>query len=264
MVTDKFDLSGRHALVTAAVGPLGRALAVALAEAGATVSVTTLRHDRAEEVEANSILNECWSAGSEGRAVTLDLTDPAEVQTAVAGLERDLGPIEILVNAAHGAHIQPVLESSLEDWTRELNRNATSVFVACHAVGAGMVERGRGRIINVVSMLHDRGVPNCAIFGASQGAIVGFSKSLAIEWGRGGPFEEDRVTVNTITLGFFEDVPGPQQDPGLREVLERYVPLRRLGRASDLQGTVVYLASPHANFVTGDTIVVDGAIIHHA
>ncbi|MDO9446061.1 MAG: SDR family oxidoreductase [Dehalococcoidia bacterium] len=264
MANSMFDLSGRHALVTGATGPLGRALAVALAEAGANVSVTTLGHDRAQEVEANSILNECWSAGSKGAAKTVDLTSPSEVQAAVADLEREFGPIDILVNAAHGANIKPVLESSLADWMTELNRNATSVFVACHAVGKGMVERGRGRIINLVSLLHDRGVPNCALFGASQGAVLGFSKSLAIEWGRGEPLVEDRVTVNTVIIGFLEDVPGPQNDPAVREVLERYIPLRRLGNPKDLQGAVVYLASDRTNFVNGETLAVDGAIIHHA
>ncbi len=264
MAVSMFNLAGRHALVTGATGPLGRAIAVALAEAGASVSVTTLRHDRAEEVEANSILNECWSAGSKGAAKTLDLTNPAEVQAAVADLEREFGPVDILVNAAHGANIKPVLESSLAEWMNELNRNATSVFVACHTVGKGMVARGRGRIINLVSLVHDRGVPNCALFGASQGAVLGFSKSLAIEWGRGEPLVEDRVTVNTIILGFMDQVPGPHNDPSVREVLERYIPLRRLGTPKDVQGAVVYLASDRTNFVNGETLAVDGAIIHHA
>jgi NAD(P)-dependent dehydrogenase (short-subunit alcohol dehydrogenase family) len=264
MASSMFDLTGRHALVTGATGPLGRALAVALAEAGANVSVTTLRHDRTEEVEANSILNECWSTGSKGAAKTLDLTDPAEVGMAVADLEREFGPVDILVNAAHAATIRPVLDSTVADWTNELNRNATSVFVASQAVGKGMVERGRGRIINLVSLLHDRGVPNCAIFGASQGAVLGFSKSLAIEWGRGEPLVEDRVTVNAVILGFMEGVDGPHQDSDVRDVMERYIPLRRLGTPTDLQGAVVYLASDRTNFVNGETIAVDGAIIHHA
>ncbi|GMU41440.1 MAG: 2-hydroxycyclohexanecarboxyl-CoA dehydrogenase [Chloroflexota bacterium] len=264
MAVSMFNLAGRHALVTGATGPLGRAIAVALAEAGASVSVTTLRHDRAEEVEANSILNECWSAGSKGAAKTVDLTNPSEVALAVADLEREFGPVDILVNAAHGANIKPVLESSLADWTNEINRNATSVFVACHTVGKGMVARGRGRIINLVSLVHDRGVPNCSLFGASQGAVLGFSKSLAIEWGRGEPLVEDRVTVNSIILGFMDQVPGPHNDPAVREVLERYIPLRRLGTPKDVQGAVVYLASDRTNFVNGETLAVDGAIIHHA
>ena len=260
-----FSLAGKHALVTGATGPLARALAVALAEAGANVSVTTLNNDRAEEVQANSILNECWAAGAKGtQALTLDLTNAAAVEAAVDALERDVAPIDILVNAAHGANIKPVLEATVADWQRELNRNATSVFVACQVVGRRMVGRGKGRIINLVSVLHDRGIANCALFGASQGAVLGFTKSLAIEWGRGEPLVQQRVAVNALGVGFYSDVPGPQQDPELHAILERYIPNRRQGTPADLQGAVVYLASDIADYMQGEVIVVDGAITNHA
>src|SRR5437870_9047696 len=96
-----FDLAGRHALVTGATGPLGRALAVALAEAGADVSVMTLHDDGGEETQANSILNECWSMGRKGQAKRVDLTNPDAVNAAVDQLESGIGPIDILVNAGH-------------------------------------------------------------------------------------------------------------------------------------------------------------------
>lgn len=254
-----FDLSGKHALVTAATGALQRALAVALAEAGATVSVTTLHDDAAEETAANSILNECWSTGSgEGRAVRLDLTSPSAVDTAVATLESEIAPIDILVNGAHEANIQPVVEIDLAAWERELSRNATSAFVATQTVGRRMLARGNGRVIMLVSILEDRGVPNCAVFGASQGALLGFVRSLGIEWGRQG------VTVNAVGVGFYEDVPGPQNDEAMHAVLERYIPVRRLGTPADLQGTVVYLASDEAAFVESEVLTVDGALANHA
>ncbi|RLT42944.1 MAG: SDR family oxidoreductase [Chloroflexi bacterium] len=260
-----FDLTGKHALVTGATGALGRALAVGLAEAGATVSVTTVTTDRAEEVESNSILNECWAAGGKnGQQKTLDLTDPAAVESAVAALENEVAPIDILVNASHGANIKPVLDSSLADWSREIGRNATAVFVASQSVGKRMVPRGKGRIINIVSDVHDRGVPNCALFGASQGAVLGFTKSLAIEWGRGEPLVAERVTVNAIGIGFMEGVPGPQADPAVAEVLHHYLPLRRLGTANDLQGAVVFLAAEGSNYINGELVVIDGAIANHA
>ncbi|MSQ42416.1 MAG: SDR family oxidoreductase [Dehalococcoidia bacterium] len=259
-----FSLAGRHALVTAATTPLARALAVGLAEAGANVSVTTLHDDRAEEVLANSILNECWAAGAKGQAKTVDLTDPAAVEAAVAALERDVAPIDILVNAAHGANVKPLLEVSLADWQRELSRNVTTVFVASQAVGRRMLPRGRGRIINIVSDVHDRGVPNCALFAASQGAVLALTRSLGIEWGRGEATVEDRVTVNALGVGFYEEVAGPQQDEELHAILQRYIPLRRLGTPADLQGALVYLASNVANFIQGELLVVDGAIANHA
>lgn len=253
-----FDLGGRHALVTGATGPLGRALATALAEAGADVSVTTLGDDAGEESEATAISEGVTGLGRKSAVRRVDLTDPAAVEAAVAGIESDVAPIDILVNAQHGANIKPVLGASLADWQRELDRNATSVFVATQAVGKGMVERGYGRITTLVSILHDRGIPNAALYGASQGAVLGYTKSLGLEWGRNG------VTVNALGLGFYDDVPGVQADEEIHAILERYIPLRRLGKPEDLQGAVVYLSSELAAFVDSETFVVDGAIQVHA
>jgi 2-deoxy-D-gluconate 3-dehydrogenase len=253
-----FDLSGRHALVTGATSPLGRALATALAEAGADVSLTTLNDDAEEESAASAISEAITALGRRGGIRRVDLTDPAAVEVAVGALEADVAPFDILVNAQHGANIKPVLGASLADWQRELDRNATSVFVATQSVGRGMVERGYGRIVTLVSILHDRGIPNAAIFGASQGAVMGYTKSLGLEWGRSG------VTVNSLGLGFFDEVPGVQSDEEIHAILERYIPLRRLGKPEDLQGAVVYLCSELAAFVDSEHVVVDGAIQVHA
>ena len=260
-----FDLSGKHALVTGATTDIARALAVALAEAGAKVSVTTSAAVDEQEVLANSILNECWAAsGEEGKSLTLDLTDAPSFVEAIESLEKELGPVDVLVNAPHFANIKPVLDSSTDEWANELSRNATAVFVASQTVGRGMVSRGKGRIINLVSNLYDRGIPNCALFGASQGAVLGFTKSLGLEWGGGDPLTKDRVTVNALGIGFYEGVAGPQNDPNLSPVLEKYIPLRRLGRPEDLRGAVVYIASDEADYINAELMVVDGSIVNHA
>ncbi len=253
-----FDLSGKHALVTGATGPLARSLALALAEAGADVSVTTLHDDPDEEREARTILDACRALGRKGSARRVDLADPRRVDAAVSGIEEESGPLHVLVNAGHHANIKPVLDASLDDWQREIARNATSVFVACQAAGRRMVERGYGRVVNLVSILADRGVPDAARFGASQGAVLGFTRSLGLEWARKG------VTVNALGLGFYEGVPGPQADPELGGVLQRYIPVKRLGRPEDLQGALVYLVSNEAAFVDSEVVVVDGAISNHA
>ncbi|MBM3139891.1 MAG: SDR family oxidoreductase [Chloroflexi bacterium] len=253
-----FDLSGKHALVTGATGPLQRALAVALADAGANVSVTTLHDAQAEEVQANSILNECWSFGRRGEARRLDLTDAGAVERAVDELERSVGPFDILVNGVHEANVKPVVETTPAEWERELARNATSVFVATRAVGRRMLERGKGRVVTLVSIIEDRGIPNCATFGASQGAVLGFTRSAGIEWARRG------VTVNALGLGFFDELPGPQRDEELHAVLERYIPLRRLGTPADLQAALLYLVSDEAGFMQAEVVTVDGAIAIHA
>jgi NAD(P)-dependent dehydrogenase (short-subunit alcohol dehydrogenase family) len=253
-----FDLSGRHALVAGATGPLGRAAAVALAEAGANVSVTTTRDDAGQAAEAKLIVDACIALGRSGSVLQLDLTDPAAVEAGVASIESDVAPLDILVHATHEANIKPVLQSSLDDWRNELDRNATSLFVTTQAVGRRMVERGYGRITTFTSVLHDRGIPNAALFGASQGAVLGYTKSLGLEWGRNG------VVVNTITLGFFDEVAGIQNDEEIHAILERYIPLRRLGKPEDVQGAVVYLSSELAAFVDSETFVIDGAIAIHA
>lgn len=254
----RFDLSGRHALLTAATGPLARALAVALAEAGADVSVTTLHDDDAEETQANSILNECWSLGREGQARRLDLTDPAAVEAAVAALEAEVAPIDILVNAAHGANIKPLTEASLADWERELSRKATTVFVASQAVGRRMLQRGAGRIVNLVSLWYDRDAPHAALFGASQRAVLGFTRSTGVEWSRQG------VTMNALDIGLFDDIPTVQSDEAVHTMLEHTIPLRRLGAPADLRGALVYLVSHEAGFTAGEVVMVDGASSGHA
>lgn len=253
-----FDLTGRHALVTGATGPLGRALAVALAEAGANVSVTTTNDSAEEETQANSILNECWSIGRKGEARRVDLTNPTAFAAAVDALEAATGPIDILVNASHAANIKPAVEASLAEWDREISRNATTVFVTCTTLAKRMLGRGYGRIVNCVSVLHDRGIPNGGIFGASQGAVLGFTKSAAVEWVRGG------VTMNALGLGFYDGIPGPQSDESVHAVLERYIPLRRLGKPEDLQGALVYLVCNEASYTDAEIFMVDGAIAVHA
>jgi NAD(P)-dependent dehydrogenase (short-subunit alcohol dehydrogenase family) len=233
-------------------------MAVALADAGADVSVCTRTGARDEEIQANSILNECWSFGRRGEARSVDLVDADAVEEAVGDIERVVGPIDILVNGAHEATIGPFLEAASTDLMSDLSQNVLSAMHATRSVGRRMVERGRGRIIMLVSVLHDRGAPNCSLFGASQGAVLGFSRSLGIEWGRRG------VTVNALGLGFYEDAAGPQRDPEVVSVLERYIPMRRLGAADDLQGALLYLASDEAAFMQSELIVVDGAIALHA
>lgn len=252
-----FDLAGGHALVAGAVGPVGRALAVGLAEAGARVSVTTLTGDMSEEPVANSILNECWTLGRDGRALTLDLTDPGAVDTALGTLEREVAPLDILVWAGHVATFKPALDASLSEWRRELDTNATAAFVTMQAAARRMVGRGTGRIVAVASLLAERAVPQGALYAASQGALVALTRSLAIEWGRQG------VTVNTLGVGFIDGLPGAQDDPAIRAVLERYIPLRRLGAPPDLVGALLLLLNQRGGFLNGSVVLVDGGIAAH-
>ncbi len=234
------SLAGKHALVTGATTPLARVLAVGLAEAGATVSVTTTHALLAEEVQANSILNECWAAaGASGQAKTIDLAAPQDAKEAIDALEREVAPIDILVNASYGAELRPVLEVTLAEWQMEIDDSVTTTFVACQAVGQRMIGRGAGRIINVVAIAHDRAVPNSTLFSASQAAVIGLTRALGVEWGRGEGVQG--VMVNALGLGFYEETEGPNE------------------LAVDVQAALVYLATESTDDVQGEMLMVDGA-----
>ena len=252
------DLSGRHALVTAAISPLARALAVTLAEAGADFSLTTLTGAREEEFETNSILNECWSLGRRGDAHTLDLADPAAVEGALDAAERTAGPVSILVNAGHAEPAIPALGTDLEAWERALRLAATATYVPTLAAGRRMIGRGAGRIVSITSVLHDRGSPGGALTAASAGAVAGLTRSLGVEWARSG------VTVNALGMGFVEGLPGPHDDPETRAALDRYIPVRRLGQPADLAGALLYLVSDDAAYVNAEVLPVDGGVAVHA
>ena len=257
MVTKAFELSGKVALVVGGSTALGRAVGVALAEAGADVAFTTLAVNRQEEVAANSAVNEVWALGRKGFAVAIDATDPVQVEATVRRAADELGRLDILVNNPDLPFAKPLAETTPEEWQRVLAVNLSSVFIACRAAGAVMLPQGKGRIINVASILGERGLINSTAYCAAKAGVINLTRALALEWARTG------VTVNGIGVGFLEDVPGIGQDESLKEALEKYLPLRRLARAEEMAGLAVYLASDASEFVTGQTIFVEGGALAH-
>lgn len=239
MTGNSRDLRGKHALVTGATTPLARVLAVGLAEAGANVSVTTTTPVLAEEVQANSILNECWAAaGVSGQARTLDLTDPAAVEAAINALEQEIAPIDILVNATQAAGLVATLDASVEDFRAQLDRHTTTTFVACQAAGRRMTERGAGRIANLVSLASDQVTSGSALFSASQAAILGLTRALATEW--------PAVSVNALGIEFY--------DGGALSAAS----------AAAVQEVVVTLASDDAQQMHGELLTVGGPLADRA
>ena len=178
-----FVLEGAHTLVAGVGGPLARSAAVALAEGGATVSLMTRADDRAQEVEAQSILNECWSLGGrDGQVCRIDSTDPEAVEAALSRIEAQLGPVAVLATVPGPIHRRAAIAIRPEDWDAEVSTAAAAVIVPALAVGRRMVERGSGRIVNVVSTLLDGAEAETALFAASQGAVQAFTRTLATEW----------------------------------------------------------------------------------
>jgi 2-deoxy-D-gluconate 3-dehydrogenase len=257
MVTRQFELSGKAALVVGGSTALGRAIGVALAEAGADVAFTSLNVDRQEEVAANSAVNEVWALGRKGFATAIDATDPAQVEAAVRRAVDELGRLDILVNNPDLPFAKLLADTTLDEWQRVQTANLSAVFFACRTAATVMLPQGKGRIINVTSILGERGLINSTAYCAAKAGVMNLTRALALEWARTG------VTVNGIGVGFVEDVPGIGQDESNREALEHYLPLRRLARSSEMAGLAVYLASDASEFVTGQTIFVEGGALAH-
>jgi NAD(P)-dependent dehydrogenase (short-subunit alcohol dehydrogenase family) len=257
MVTKQFELSGKVALVLGGGSALGRAIGVALAEAGADVAFTSLSVNRQEEVAANSAVNEVWALGRKGFAAAIDATDASQVEAAVRRTVDELGRLDILVNNPDLPFAKPLADTTPDEWQRVLVANLSAVFFACRAAGAVMLPQGKGRIINVTSILGERGLSNSTAYCAAKAGVMNLTRALALEWARTG------VTVNGIGVGFLEDVSGIGQDESSKEALEKYLPLRRLARSSEMAGLAVYLASDASEFVTGQTIFVEGGALAH-
>ncbi|WP_344130498.1 SDR family oxidoreductase [Pedococcus bigeumensis] len=248
MMEASFGLTGQTALVTGAGRGIGAAMAEALAAAGADIVLWGRSESSLRETQET-----CSSLGREVSTVIGDLSDPEEA----ARTARELGdqrPVDILVNNAGMISRAPALEVAYSDWQRVVATNLDSAFVLSQAVGAGMVERRRGSIINTASLLSFQGGINVASYTASKHALAGLTKALANEWAQYG------VTVNAIAPGYIatDNTSALRADPDREEAIRARIPAGRWGTPEDLVGAVVFLAGPSARYITGHTLVVDG------
>jgi NAD(P)-dependent dehydrogenase (short-subunit alcohol dehydrogenase family) len=248
-VEQPFSLEGRCAFVTGASRGIGRSISLALGKAGAAVACAA----RAL-AEVQSAAAEIESAGGRACALRLDVTLGAQVLGAVRDAESALGPIDILVNNAGITLEKKTVDVSDEDWDAVLATNLTAMFRCARAVAPGMIARGRGKVINVGSMYGRLGVPRYAAYCASKAAVDGLTRSLAAEWARHG------IQVNCLAPGYMNtDIPrAAMADPDTRERFLSKVPARRLGEPAEAAALAVYLASPASDFMTGQTVYLDG------
>lgn len=241
--------SGRVAVVTGAGRGIGVMIAHRLAELGASVGVLDVDGDAAKQT-ARRLRDEF---GVETLGVPADVTDHTITTRAVAAVHEGLGPVEVLVNNAGRWHYGAFVDTTPADWASDVAVNLTGVMNVCHAALPDMLERGYGRIVNIVSDSGRVGEPNVAAYAAAKAGVMGFSRALAKEIGRGG------VTVNcvslstTLTPGAYETFTAEQ----LKKMTRRY-PMDRLGRPEDAAAAVEYFASPAAEWVTGQTLSVNG------
>jgi 2-deoxy-D-gluconate 3-dehydrogenase len=242
-----FALDGRTALVTGARTGIGRAAALALAEAGADLVLWGHRDD------LDGVAAEVAERGRKVRTVFADLLDPGSVR---GGADQVLaaGPVDILVNNAGIIHREPALTVDDGSWRRVLQINLDAAFLLCRLFGAPMCERGRGKIINVASLLSLQGGLNVASYTASKHGIAGLTKALANEWAGGG------VNVNAVAPGYVvtaNTAPLRTDETRAAEILGR-IPAGRWAEPDDIAGSVVFLASAAADYVHGHLLVVDG------
>lgn len=256
MSDQPFSLAGKAALVIGASGPLGRAAAVALAEAGADVAVATTTRSQREEVAANSCANEVWALNRKGFAQAVDAASESDVEALVARAVEELGRLDVLVNAHDLPFAKPTAETSPAEWRRAIDVNLTGVYLACRAAGAHMLGQGYGRIVNVVTLLAERGMANGAAACAAQAGVMNLTRALALEWAKTG------VTVNAIGAGWTEGMPY-LADEEARRRLERYLPGKRLARPEEIAAAAVYLASDAAAYATGQVVWVEGGALSH-
>ena len=242
-----FDLTGRVAVVTGANTGIGQGLAIALAEAGADVALVgrTPAEETAQRVR---------TVGRRAAIVGADLSTIAPVQEVVDQTLSELGGLDILVNNAGIIRRGDALDFSEEDWDAVIDTNLKSVFFLCQAAARQMVSKGRGKIINIASMLSFQGGIRVPSYTASKSGVAGLTKLLANEWAAKG------INVNAIAPGYIatNNTAALQADElRNRQIMER-IPAGRWGQPSDLAGAVVFLASDASDYVQGHILAIDG------
>ena len=248
-MTNLFSLQGRVALVTGSAQGLGNTVARGMLDAGAKVVLSDVSAAALEKAQAA-----LRAEGLDAPAYVFDISDEAQVTQAVAAIEREVGPIDILVNNA-GIHRRNLLiNMPVEDWRKVIDVNLSGAFIVGRAVARGMIERRYGKIINISSINAQMVRPNIGNYCAAKGGIVTLTKSMATEWG------EYNINVNAIGPGYFlTDLTRPlSEDKDFDAWVKSEVPLRRWGNPGDLVGLAVMLASPASDYISGQTIYVDG------
>ncbi len=255
---DAYDLTGKHALVIGAGGAAGRAIALALGEAGADVTVSSTSTDGEEVMRAKRVQQELVKLGRKSTTVATDVTLGQGVQVMVRQVAKEMDGIDILVNAPDLFLGKPAESTTDIDFNRVMQVNLAGTFHACRAVGKEMLKQARGgRIINVASVLGERAIANAVAYCAAQAGILNLTRALATEWGPHG------ITVNAIAQGWMEHSPAiGNPDPAANQTV-RFVPMKRAGKADEVAPLAVYLASDACGYISGQVMFVDGGLTTH-
>ena len=245
----KLDLEGKVALVTGGARDVGREIALGFAAEGATVAVNYNRSANA----AGSVVGEIVESGGTAKAYQADIADLEAVRAMTDAIVGDFGRIDVLVNNAGFVEPRRFLETGPEEWKRQIDVGLYGVIHCCSAVGAHMVERGGGRIVNLAGDSARIGERFLSVTTSARGGVLSLTKSLAKEFGPSG------VTVNAVTLGYVETAHTDREWlEKNREKIVRQYPMRRIGKPEDVAPAIVFLGSGGAGWITGQVLSISG------
>jgi 3-oxoacyl-[acyl-carrier protein] reductase len=243
-------LAGRVALVTGASQGIGRACALKLAEAGATVALAARSRERLAQVEQDIV-----AAGGRAAVFPLDVSEEEQIKTVCKAVIAQYGKVDILVNNAGITRDQLVMRMKRSDWDTVLNTNLTSAYLCIQQVVGSMLKQRWGRIINITSVFGQTGQAGQANYSASKAGLIGLTMAIARELG------SRSITCNAVAPGFIETAMTSALPEELKQTALKTIPLGRIGAAEDVAGAVAFLASEGASYVTGHVLNVNGGLL---
>ena len=244
-----FNFSGKTAIVTGAGRGIGKAIALGLAEAGANVAICSRN-----QAELDAVADEIRAKGAKALAVVTDLTVHAQLENLVNTTIKEFDRIDILVNNAARSFLRGLLDLREDGWDKCFNTNVKAVWLLSRLVAHPMIAQKSGRIINITTVGADKAEAGMAAYGCSKAALKHLTRCMAKEWAQLG------INVNAVAPGFTRtDFSKPiWSNPEVEQIISKMIPKGKIGEPEDVVGAVLFLASEFANYITGDTIYVDG------
>lgn len=253
MIEELFSLKGKIALVTGATHGLGMSMAKALANAGAQLVI-----NGSSPVKMENALKEYREAGNKALGYIFDVTNEEAVKTNIERIENEVGAIDILVNNAGIIKRIPMIDMEVNDWEQVLKVDLTGPFIVSKHVGKYMINRRRGKIINICSMMSELGRDTVSAYAAAKGGLKMLTKNMATEWGK------YNIQVNGIGPGYFatsQTAPIRVDGHPFNDFIISRTPAGRWGNPEDLGGAAIFLSSKASDFVNGHILYVDGGIL---